>query len=431
MQATRKGKIVGLLLVAGLAGLVLAWIASGLWAGGGAGEGPARERAEATAPTGPVSPGDGEGEVEEPVPSEETAAEPEPDVPVVEVANRVRQSFTNDWHAGRPGFPAHEGTDLAGRLGAPVRAMVGGKVVPVSGGGPEGSAGGEILVEAAEEVGPVKKGDHVYYSNLKGPSPLKPGASVEAGQIVGEMGPQKPGEGEPGNGVDRTGYVHVGWYDAKGKRAEAPSGALNPYPLLLWLAKKGEGAGGPEGLGAAFPLKAEDAAAEPPPALFGEGPGVKAPDPLGLAEERVDSGVANGARLAANSFVMFCYGYSGDDEEEYMRGVNAIVLDPEFHKTPGGQAIRRTRESLAEEGESAKASARLDDFGVVKVGEGEAGGVVAEIRFSVGEGREGTELSGDVRAYAQKISMIPWGTGAQAWKVSHATEPRNVGEGGA
>lgn len=425
MQATRRGKIVGLSVVVGVLAVVLVWLVfgSGPQAGDGGGGGPSPDQAGATAPAGPDSPG-AEEEKERSVP--EPAPAPPTDGGPVDVGLRVRQSFTNDWHTGRPGYPAHEGTDLASRLGAPVRAMVGGKVVPASGRGPEGS-GGEVLIEAAYAAGPVKKGDRLYYSNLKGPSPLRPGDDVEAGAVVGEVGPEKPGEGEPGNGVSQTGYVHVGWYDAQGKRGEAPSGALNPYPLLLGLAKNGEGESSSKDNAAVFPLKGEDSPAEPPPALFGEGPGVEAPDPLGLAEEQVNSGVSNGARLAANSFVMFGYGYSGDDAEEYMRGVNSVVLDPEFHNTPGGGAIRRTREAIGDGG--VKAAARLDDFRVVKIGEGEAGGVVAEIRFSLGGGREGAELSGDVRAYTQRISLIPWGTGAEAWKVSYATEPSGGQDG--
>jgi murein DD-endopeptidase MepM/ murein hydrolase activator NlpD len=444
MSLTRRGKIVGL-LVAGFLVLLAFLVLSGLFGAdpeetGGADP---EETGEKEAPTAPEEP---EASPEE-TKAEETPEETDPLAPPPEpredegaepVGRNLAVSFTNDWAPARPGEPAHEGTDVFGRAGAEVRAMVDGEVVEVTGSGladvgaaPEGTR--EILIKAAQAAGPVREGDHVYYANLSGDVP-QVGEEVEAGKPVGKVG---TATGSAAGQGGRAGFAYVGWYDPSGRRGETVAGALNPYPLLAWLAKRG-GTVGAEGGGwnLAFPLVRGDAAERPPSNASGTVPGKLAPDPLGVAEEGVTSGVGNGARLAANSFVTFAYGYSGDDEEAYMRGVNAIVIDPEYHNTPGGEAIRRTRETITRDG-PIKSAAVLDDFEVTKIDE-EGDGLVAEIRFSVGSGwgspgggeSEGAGLAGDVRSYAQRISLVPWGTGAQAWKVSYATEPAQAGGGG-
>ena len=45
-----------------------------------------------------------------------------------------------------------------------------------------------MMVRADYSVGPVKAGDLFYYAHLGRPSPLKIGARVRAGQVVGYAG---------------------------------------------------------------------------------------------------------------------------------------------------------------------------------------------------------------------------------------------------
>lgn len=448
MSLTRRGKILGL-LVGGLLLLAGVLVASGLFGGGEeTGGADPEETGEEETPSAPEEPIREETEPRKDPPREETdpfAPPPEPraDERAQEVGRGLATSFTNDWAPARPGEPGHEGTDVFGRAGAEVRALVGGEVVEVVGdgladvgGAPKGSK--EVLIKASSAAGPLRTGDHVYYANLGGDVPAV-GEEVEAGSAIGKVGPT--GGSAAGQG-GRAGYAYVGWYDPSGRRGETVAGALNPFPLLAWLAKKGgsvEASGGGGGGRVVFPLEAGDAAERPPTNVAGAIPGKLAPDPLGVAKEQVTSGVANGARLAANSFVTFAYGYSGDDGEAYMRGVNAIVLDPEYHNTPGGDAVRRTKETIERDG-SIKSAARLEDFSVTKIDE-EGDGLVAEIRFAVGSGwgspgasgadsGGGAGLDGDVRSYAQRISLVPWGSGSQAWKVSYATDPVEAGGGG-
>ncbi|MGB3682574.1 MAG: CAP domain-containing protein, partial [Rubrobacteraceae bacterium] len=108
-------------------------------------------------------------------------------------------SYEDTWGAARGGGRGHEGTDMFAPDGTPIYSVTAGKVVPVSGSDSEGwneLGGWELMIEATEDVGPVKSGDMLYYAHQVEPSPLKPGDTVEAGDVIGKVG--STGEGPPG-----------------------------------------------------------------------------------------------------------------------------------------------------------------------------------------------------------------------------------------
>jgi uncharacterized protein YkwD/cell wall-associated NlpC family hydrolase len=166
-------------------------------------------------------------------------------------------SYEDTWGASRGSGRTHEGTDMFAPDGTPIYSITSGEVVPVSGADPRGwneLGGWTVMVEATESVGPVQAGDTLYYAHMLEPSSVKPGDTVEAGDVIGQVG--STGEGPPGTllqPASRGQHLHLGWYDPTGARAEAASGAMNPYPLLEWLRQNGgtaTGGGGPVAPGA-------------------------------------------------------------------------------------------------------------------------------------------------------------------------------------
>lgn len=153
-------------------------------------------------------------------------------------------SYDDTWGAARP-QGGHEGTDLMSPTGTPLYAITDGTIVPVSGSNANGwnSLGGyTVMVRADHGIGPVKKGDLFYYAHMDRQSPLPIGAKVEAGDQVGIVG--DTGEGAEGTRGKFPPHLHLGWYDTTGTASEAPSGAMNPYPLLEWLKRNGGTAAG-------------------------------------------------------------------------------------------------------------------------------------------------------------------------------------------
>lgn len=154
-------------------------------------------------------------------------------------------SYSNDWGAARPNG-GHEGTDLMSPHGTPIYSITDGVVRPVSGSDSAGwnaLGGWAMMIEASEDVGPIKAGDLLYYAHMQ-TQPLPEGTQVEAGQKVGEVG--DTGYGPQGTTGQFPPHLHLGWYDITGARAEAASGAMNPYPLLEWLKGNGGTASGEE-----------------------------------------------------------------------------------------------------------------------------------------------------------------------------------------
>lgn len=162
---------------------------------------------------------------------------------VFPLPERYSGSYANDWGASRV-QGRHEGTDIFAPEGTPVRSITDGVVVRAFGSGDGGwnTLGGyTVMVEAAYDIGPIREGDRLYYAHLRAPSPLEPGEEVRAGQKIGEVG-RTAGE-EVGTVQDFPPHLHLGWYAGfglfGGDRAQAPSGAMNPYPLLRWVEDRG------------------------------------------------------------------------------------------------------------------------------------------------------------------------------------------------
>lgn len=170
--------------------------------------------------------------------------------------------YDDTWGAAR-GHGGHEGTDMFAPDATPIYSITDGKVVPVSGADGQGwnqLGGWTTMIEASESVGPIQADDTLYYAHQVEPSPLKIGETVKAGDVIGHVG--STGEGPPGTllqPASRGQHLHLGWYDPTGSRAEAASGAMNPYPLLEWLRQNGGTASGTGGGGSGVALGAPEA----------------------------------------------------------------------------------------------------------------------------------------------------------------------------
>lgn len=159
-----------------------------------------------------------------------------PPVAVFPLPERYAGSYGNDWGAARV-QGEHEGTDVFAPTGTPVRSIATGTVSRTWGSSENGwnNLGGyTVMIEATQDVGPIKRGDQLYYAHMDEPTPLAPGEEVEAGQRIGTVG--DTGQGPPGTRGEFEPHLHLGWYVGwglfEGERPHAPSGAMNPYPLL-------------------------------------------------------------------------------------------------------------------------------------------------------------------------------------------------------
>lgn len=156
-------------------------------------------------------------------------------------------SYEDTWGAARP-QGGHEGTDLMSPTGTPEFAITDGTLVSVkrtNGNGWNRLGGYTTMLQAAHDAGPIKKGDLFYYAHMDEESALPIGTKVRAGQRIGLVG--DTGEGREVTRGKFPPHLHFGWYDASGseERTNLESGAMNPYPLLLWLeAYGGEISGG-------------------------------------------------------------------------------------------------------------------------------------------------------------------------------------------
>jgi collagen type III alpha len=150
-------------------------------------------------------------------------------------------SYEDTWGAARP-QGGHEGTDLMSPTGTPEVAITDGTIVPVKGANENGwnrLGGYTVMLEAAYDAGPIEAGDLFYYAHMEEESALKVGTKVRAGQQIGIVG--DTGEGREATRGKFPPHLHFGWYDAGSadSRTNLESGAMNPYPLLLWLEEYG------------------------------------------------------------------------------------------------------------------------------------------------------------------------------------------------
>jgi murein DD-endopeptidase MepM/ murein hydrolase activator NlpD len=200
-------------------------------------------------------------------------------------------SYEAGWGSPRP-QGGHEGTDLMSPAGTPEFAVTDGTIVEVAGANENGwnrLGGYTVMLEAAYDVGPIRADDLFYYAHLDERSTLPIGAEVRAGQQVGVVG--DTGEGPEGTRGEFSSHLHLGWYDAgeAGARSEAESGAMDPYPLLLWLESNGGAVSG--GTDASYceapqgPVPATDSPGERPDMDTGDG-GDARPSPVVEDNER-------------------------------------------------------------------------------------------------------------------------------------------------
>lgn len=161
---------------------------------------------------------------------------------VFPLPKRYAGSYSDDWGASRV-QGKHEGTDIFAPEGTAIRSTTDGTVVRARGSdedGWNGLGGYTVMVRASEDVGPIERGDLLYYAHMNSPSGLEPGEEVEAGQRIGEVGDTGQGP-EVTRGKFRP-HLHVGWYEPRrflGRdRAKTGSGAMNPYPLLRWIERR-------------------------------------------------------------------------------------------------------------------------------------------------------------------------------------------------
>ena len=146
-------------------------------------------------------------------------------------------SYEDTWGAARL-QGGHEGTDLMSPTGTPEYAITDGTIVSVKGANENGwnrLGGYTVMLEAAYDAGPIEEGDFFYYAHMEEESALKVGTKVRAGQRIGVVG--DTGEGREATRGKFPPHLHFGWYDAGSaeSRTNLKSGAMNPYPLLLWL----------------------------------------------------------------------------------------------------------------------------------------------------------------------------------------------------
>lgn len=150
-------------------------------------------------------------------------------------------SYEDTWGAARP-QGGHEGADLMSSTGTPEFAITDGTVVAVKGANENGwnrLGGYTVMLEAAYDAGPIEEGDLFYYAHMEEESALKVGTKVRAGQQIGVVG--DTGEGREATRGKFPPHLHFGWYDtgSADSRTDLESGAMNPYPLLLWLEEYG------------------------------------------------------------------------------------------------------------------------------------------------------------------------------------------------
>ncbi len=135
-------------------------------------------------------------------------------------------NFSNDWHAPRlrledgrwrlVGF--HEGTDVFAEPGTPVRSAAAGRVEAV---GWTFYSGWRVGIRSSD-------GRYWLYAHLREFAPgISPGALVEAGTRIGEVGNTGYGN-RPGHDDEFTYHLHFGIQESDGTW-------VNPYPLLRRL----------------------------------------------------------------------------------------------------------------------------------------------------------------------------------------------------
>ena len=166
--------------------------------------------------------------------------------------------------------------------------------------------------------------------------------------------------------------------DAAGARAGARAGAGGEAG--------GDDQAGTEGAAG----EAGEAGAEDP-----EGPSTARDGTLGRdggGEVSLSELDASRARAAAANFILYAYGYTGTDREQYEAYVNQAVVPDDFYASPGAVHVRDFAGAVGAGGTESRAT--LEEFEILESGEGEAMGVATfTLTDDSGTRRLGQELS--------------------------------------
>lgn len=101
---------------------------------------------------------------------------------------------------------------------------------------------------------------------------------------------------------------------------------------------------------------------------------------------------ASRARAAAANFILYAYGYTGTDREQYEAYVNQAVVPDDFYASPGAVHVRDFAGAVGAGGTESRAT--LEEFEILDSGEGEAMGVATfTLTDDSGTRRLGQELS--------------------------------------
>ena len=130
-------------------------------------------------------------------------------------------------------------------------------------------------------------------------------------------------------------------------------------------------------------------------------------DPLGTGARPGDLSETERGRVeqAASQFVIYAYGYSGDDPDQYTAGVNQAVIPDPFYESPGAAYVEEFARRVESGG--TRSTATLQDFEITEVSGERAEGVA---RFTI-EDPSGT------RRLVQELHVRRLGA---IWRVSGA-----------
>lgn len=198
---------------------------------------------------------------------------------------------------------------------------------------------------------------------------------ASVGRPAPEEAPQEPlAEGDPlSRDGSRDGSRDVAGEASRDRSPEDPAG-VEPDPDL------------PEGGSSAEPGRYD-------PLGTGAAPGDLSPTEKG----RVEQAVAN--------YVLYAFGYTGEDQSEYNSAVNLTVVSPEFHSTPGGESVAFFSERVAAGG--TESTATLEGFET-------SGESLEEVTGTATFTMEGSLREG---RFTQELTLVKWGA---LWKVRSA-----------
>lgn len=143
-----------------------------------------------------------------------------------------------------------------------------------------------------------------------------------------------------------------------------------------------------------------------------EQPGTYDPLGTGAKPEDLTATDRDRARFVVSEFVIAGYGYAGEDATTYGRGIEELVVRPDFYDSPAGKQLSERVESFEED--YVKSAATLDRF---KISRTEPGEVIGTAYYEAGP------VDGSQSRYLQQITLVPDGA---SYKVLSASTPQEV-----